>query len=302
MARPGLEPGTPRFSVVRANLSNEPESPGKQRVLTVGLAAAKARRFHSFPPDSGDGRRLISHWCAGSVDLRLTPMSAVLALVSQRGISSAPRRSAGASLLRADSGFWNKKVIARLREQGCRYSVGVTMHQIVTARVALIPEDAWEPVDDYPDTGVCELAETTLGEDRLILATLREERPVRTAMNSASGSSGSSMRAIISSHFGRFSKGATRSSSNDADFLAQRTPGGWPTLEHAYAMTAPAAKGLTCRLVLARDDTYREWAITTMSRATHANRLCAIAGHGHGRDEFAPVEPPATATSSSPPR
>jgi len=72
-------------------------------------------------------------------------------------------------LLRADSGFWNKKVIARLREQGCRYSIGVTMQQIVTAQIALIPDEAWEPVPDYPDTGVCELAETTLGRERLIV-------------------------------------------------------------------------------------------------------------------------------------
>jgi hypothetical protein len=77
--------------------------------------------------------------------------------------------AAGQILLRADSGFWNKKVIARLREQGCVYSIGVTMHQIVTARIALIPEHAWQPVADYPDTGVCELAETTLGDDRLIV-------------------------------------------------------------------------------------------------------------------------------------
>ena len=81
-------------------------------------------------------------------------------------------RRAGASgqiLLRADSGFWNKKVTARLREQGCRYSIGVTLHKVVTARIVLIAEDAWQPVPDYPDTGVCELAETTLGPDRLIV-------------------------------------------------------------------------------------------------------------------------------------
>jgi hypothetical protein len=81
-------------------------------------------------------------------------------------------RRAGASgeiLLRADSGFQNKKVIARLREQGCRYSIGVTMHKIVAAQIASIPEDAWQPVADYPDSGVCELAETTLGQDRLIV-------------------------------------------------------------------------------------------------------------------------------------
>jgi len=77
--------------------------------------------------------------------------------------------AAGQILLRADSGFWNKKVTARLREQGARYSIGVTMHQIVTAQIAPIADDAWEPVPDYPGTGVCELAETTLGEERLIV-------------------------------------------------------------------------------------------------------------------------------------
>jgi hypothetical protein len=72
-------------------------------------------------------------------------------------------------VLRADSGFWNKKVITRLRAQGCRYSIGVTNHKVVTAAIALITEDAWRPVPDYPDSGVCELAETTLGDDRLIV-------------------------------------------------------------------------------------------------------------------------------------
>ena len=81
-------------------------------------------------------------------------------------------RHAGATgtiLLRADSGFWNKKVITRLREQGCEFSIGVTMHKIVTAQIAQIPDEAWQPVADYPDTGVCELAETTLGDERLIV-------------------------------------------------------------------------------------------------------------------------------------
>jgi hypothetical protein len=77
--------------------------------------------------------------------------------------------AAGPIVLRADSGFWNKKVITRLRAQGCRYSIGVTNHKVVTAAIALITEDAWRPVPDYPDSGVCELAETTLGDDRLIV-------------------------------------------------------------------------------------------------------------------------------------
>jgi ATP-dependent exoDNAse (exonuclease V) alpha subunit len=79
----------------------------------------------------------------------------------------------------------------------------------------------------------------------------------------------------------------------DAAFLAAKTAGGRAALEHGYAITAHAAQGTTCRhaLVLARDDTYREWAYTTMSRATVANRLYVIADRNRGRDEFAPAEP-----------
>ena len=77
--------------------------------------------------------------------------------------------AAGQILLRADSGFWNKQVTARLRERGCRYSIGVTLQRHVSTRIAEIPDTDWQPVPDYPDTGVCELAETTLGSERLIV-------------------------------------------------------------------------------------------------------------------------------------
>jgi Transposase DDE domain group 1 len=81
-------------------------------------------------------------------------------------------RRAGASgeiLVRADSAFWNKKVMAYLAGRGCRYSIGVTMHKVVLEQIAKIPEQAWEPVADYPDTGICQLAETSLGDERLIV-------------------------------------------------------------------------------------------------------------------------------------
>src|SRR3954465_6569535 len=61
--------------------------------------------------------------------------------------------AAGQILLRADSGFWNKKVIARLREQGCHYSIGVTMQRHITDRIALIPDCDWQPGLDYPPPG-----------------------------------------------------------------------------------------------------------------------------------------------------
>ncbi len=72
-------------------------------------------------------------------------------------------------LVRADSGFWYKKVCAYLSRQGCEFSIGVTMRASVQALIAQIPDPDWEPVADYPDTGVCELAETILGEHRLIV-------------------------------------------------------------------------------------------------------------------------------------
>ena len=81
-------------------------------------------------------------------------------------------RRAGATgeiLVRADSAFWNKKLLAYLGEKGCRYSIAVTMHRVVAERIASIPEEAWQPVPDYPDTGVCQLAETTLGDERLVV-------------------------------------------------------------------------------------------------------------------------------------
>jgi Transposase DDE domain group 1 len=81
-------------------------------------------------------------------------------------------RRAGASgeiLVRADSAFWNKKVCRYLDRHGCRYSIGVTLQKPVLERIADIPDDAWEPVEDYPDTGMCQVAETSLGGDRLIV-------------------------------------------------------------------------------------------------------------------------------------
>jgi hypothetical protein len=77
--------------------------------------------------------------------------------------------STGEILIRADTAFWNNKVCEHLEGQGCHYSIGVPMHESVVGQIAQIPEEAWQPVADYPDSGVCELAETSLGEKRLIV-------------------------------------------------------------------------------------------------------------------------------------
>jgi hypothetical protein len=85
-------------------------------------------------------------------------------------------RRAGAEgeiLLRADSGFWNKKITASLRRKGCLYSIGVRVTKPVAAAIEAIPDEAWLRLDDYPATGEAQIAETTFGEDRLIVRRVR---------------------------------------------------------------------------------------------------------------------------------
>ena len=77
------------------------------------------------------------------------------------------------------------------------------------------------------------------------------------------------------------------------DFLDSATRRGDPAVQHGYAITAYVAQGMTCRsaFVLARDDVYREWAYTAMSRGRESNRLYVVTDSGSSRDEFAPPEP-----------
>jgi Transposase DDE domain group 1 len=77
--------------------------------------------------------------------------------------------AAGEILVRTDSGFWANATIRALQRHGIRYSIGVTMQRHVRAAVEAIDEAAWQRLDDYPDTGIAEIAETRLGEQRLIV-------------------------------------------------------------------------------------------------------------------------------------
>ncbi len=79
----------------------------------------------------------------------------------------------GVKLLRADSGFQNTKVFERLEKAGWQYSVGVRMISKIAAAVAAIPETAWTTIEDYPDEGEAQIAETTYGDRRLIVRRTR---------------------------------------------------------------------------------------------------------------------------------
>jgi Transposase DDE domain group 1 len=81
--------------------------------------------------------------------------------------------------LRADSGFWAAKVLAACRRHDIRFSITVRQTPLVTAATASIPTQAWVDID-YPDGGVAQVAETTLGGDRLIVRRTRLVGPQAT--------------------------------------------------------------------------------------------------------------------------
>jgi hypothetical protein len=79
----------------------------------------------------------------------------------------------GPKLLRADSAFWNKKLIARLQHAGWQYSIGVRLQFWVKDAIEAIPEADWRPLADYPDDGEAQIAETTAGGQRLVVRRTR---------------------------------------------------------------------------------------------------------------------------------
>jgi hypothetical protein len=79
----------------------------------------------------------------------------------------------GPKLLRADSGFWSAKVFARLAKAGWQYSIGVRLQPHVRAAIEQIAETAWQTLADYPPTSIAQIAETVLGDQRLIVRRVR---------------------------------------------------------------------------------------------------------------------------------
>ena len=91
-------------------------------------------------------------------------------------------RRAGATgqlTLRADSGFWSAKVLAACRRHRIRFSITVRQVSTVCAAIRSIPEHAWVDID-YPDGGIAQVAETTLGPDRLVVRRTRLTGPQAT--------------------------------------------------------------------------------------------------------------------------
>ena len=85
-------------------------------------------------------------------------------------------RRAGATgplFLRADSGFWSKKVIKACRDHGVGYSITVRQVKAIKTAIAAIDDKAWERID-YTAGGDAEVAECPYGDKhRLVVRRTR---------------------------------------------------------------------------------------------------------------------------------
>jgi hypothetical protein len=79
----------------------------------------------------------------------------------------------GSKLLRADSGFWSNKIMAKLEAAGWSYSIGVRQRNHIKAAIIEIPEPDWQTLADYPEGGEAQIAQTMLGHQRLIVRRTR---------------------------------------------------------------------------------------------------------------------------------
>ena len=81
--------------------------------------------------------------------------------------------ASGVKLLRADSAFWNKKLIARLQQAGWQYSISVRLQFWVKDAITAIAEPDWQPLADYPEDGEAQISQTIVGQQRLVVRRTR---------------------------------------------------------------------------------------------------------------------------------
>ncbi len=84
-------------------------------------------------------------------------------------------RRAGATgklTCRFDSGFWSHKVMKACTDHGADFSITVRNISPIIKRIAAIDEDSWVDID-YTDGGDAQVAETVLGNHRLVVRRTR---------------------------------------------------------------------------------------------------------------------------------
>ncbi|HEY2536117.1 MAG TPA: IS1380 family transposase [Solirubrobacteraceae bacterium] len=165
--RAGAGPGEERLVIDVDSFVGEVHGYQKQG---VGFGYTKRRGYHPMLASRADTGEVLHvrlrHGRAGSPRGVLRFADELIARVGRAGVS-------GTKLLRADSAFWNNKLIARLEKAGWLYSISVRLQFWVADAVAAIPESAWQPLGDYPADAEAQIAETVHAGRRLIVRRTR---------------------------------------------------------------------------------------------------------------------------------
>jgi hypothetical protein len=165
--RAGAGPGSGRLTVDVDSFIGEVHGHAKQG---AAFGYTRKRGYHPIAATRAETREVLH--------LRLRKGSAntqrgILRFADELIARVARAGATGVKLFRADSGFWNSRVFARLEKAGWLFSIGVRMTEPVRARVEQIQESAWTTIDDYPASGQAQIAETTLDGRRLIVRRVR---------------------------------------------------------------------------------------------------------------------------------
>jgi hypothetical protein len=165
--RAGAGPGEERLVVDLDSFVGEVHGHHKQG---VGFGYTKQRGYHPMLASRADtGEVLHVRLRKGQAASPRGALRFVEELIAQVARAGA----GGEKLLRADSAFWNNKLMARLQSAGWHYSIGITVQAPVAQAIAAIPESAWQPLADYPEEGEAQIAEATLRGKRMIVRRTR---------------------------------------------------------------------------------------------------------------------------------
>ncbi len=163
----GAGPGAGRLVVDVDSFVGEVHGYGKQG---AGFGYTHQRGYHPIlATRAGTGEVLHIRARKGSANTARGALRFVEELISRVVRAGAT----GPKLLRADSGFWNKKLMSRLQAAGWTYSIGVRQQTHVKTAIEQIPEQNWQPLPDYPEDGEAQIAQTTLAGQRLIVRRTR---------------------------------------------------------------------------------------------------------------------------------
>jgi hypothetical protein len=165
--RAGAGPGSGRLVVDLDSFIGEVHGYAKEG---VGFGYTRQRGYHPLLASRADTGEVLHvrlrKGQAGSPRGVLRFVDELLARLTRAGAS-------GERLLRADSAFWNNKLMARLERTGWRYSISVRLQAWVPEAIAQIPEPDWQTLEDYPEGGEAQIAETMVGQRRLVVRRTR---------------------------------------------------------------------------------------------------------------------------------